>query len=174
MIWIGLLLAAVAVLEITKNMPKLAFILICFILGFAININTLNMDQFIVRYNVSRVMAGAHETFETDLDAGYLTSLSYDAVPKLGELFNNPEIQGSLRNEIGGVLACKKAMMAGQKDRSWVSTHYSRERAISVLQDLAKELDQYPVSYDSDRYTWFVEVNGDLRPCTSYEPPPFD
>lgn len=172
MIWLGLLLIAVAVLDITKNMTKLAFVLIIFILGFGTNINALNLDQFIVRYNVSRVMAGDHETFETDLDAGYLTTLSHDAVPKLVELFNDPETPEMIRNEIGGVLACKSAMIEDQDDYSWVAYHYSRRQAINLINGLESELDQYPVSYD--RYTWFVEVNGESRSCTGYEPETYD
>ncbi len=172
MIWIGLLLIAVAVLEITKNMTKLAFILIVFILGFGININSLNLDQFIVRHNVSRVMAGDHETFETDLDAGYLTTLSHDAVPKLVEFYNIPNIDQSIQNEIGGVLACKAAMMADQDDHAWVAYHYARRQAVNLINGLENELDQFPVSYDM--YTWFVEVNGEVRSCTGYQPEPFD
>lgn len=172
MIWIGLLLIAIALLDITRNMPKLAFILILFILGFGINLNILNIDQFIVRHNVTRVFAGDQETFETDLDAGYLTSLSYDAVPKLVEFFTDPDTPEDIRNEIGGVLACKSAMTEKQSDQSWMTYHFSRRQAIDLLQDLTEELEQYPVSYDM--YTWFVEVNGEVKSCTGYEPETYD
>ena len=172
MIWIGLLLVAVAVLEITRNIQKLAVILICFILGFGITLNFLNIDQFIVRHNITRVMAGEHETFETDLDAGYLTTLSHDAVPKLVEFFNHPEIPEELHNEIGAVLACKSAMNEDQMDYTWPAYHTSRQQAFALLQSLENDLEKYPVSYDM--YTWFVEVNGDVRSCTGYQPEPFD
>ena len=172
MIWIGLLLISVAFLEITKNMEKLAIILICFIIGFGINLNILNIDQFIVRHNVSRVMAGDHETFETDLDAGYLTTLSHDAVPKLVDFFHDPEISQDLQNEIGGILACKAAMNKDQSDLSWVSYHHSRNQAFSLLESLADELEQYPVTYDM--YTYFVEVNDEIRSCTGYTPEIYD
>lgn len=172
MIWIGLLLIAVAVLEVTKNIQKLAFILICFILGFGITLNILNIDQFIVRHNVSRVIAGEHETLETDLDAGYLTTLSHDAVPKLVEFFNDPEIPEDIRNEIGAVLACKSAMNEEQKDYTWVAYHTSRQQALALLESLENTLEKFPVSYDM--YTWFVEVNGDVRSCTGYGPEIYD
>ena len=172
MIWIGLLLVAVAVLEITKSMPKLALILICFILGFGITLNLLNIDQFIVRHNVSRVMAGEHETFETDLDAGYLTTLSNDAVPKLVEYFYDPGMPEDIRNEIGAVLACKSAMSNVQSDRAWMAYHHSHSKALDLFQSLSDDLEQFPVSYD--RYTWFVEVDGEVRSCTGYQPEPFD
>ena len=172
MIWIGLLLIAVAVLEITKNMTRFALILICFILGFGINLNFLNLDQFIVRHNVSRVLAGDHETFETDLDAGYLATLSHDAVPKLVEFYTNPEIPENIRDEIGAVLACKAAVAEDQDEYSWPAYHYSRNQALELLQSQEKALDQYPISYDM--YTLFVEVNGEVRSCTGYQPEPFD
>jgi hypothetical protein len=172
MIWIGLLLIAVAVLEVTKNIQKLAFILICFILGFGITLNILNIDQFIVRHNVSRVIAGEHETLETDLDAGYLTTLSHDAVPKLVEFFNDPEIPEDIRNEIGSVLACKSAMNEEQKEYTWVAYNTSRQQALALLESLENALEKFPVSYDM--YTWFVEVNGEVRSCTGYGPEIYD
>jgi len=48
-IWIGLLLASTAIMEITKKMDRLAVILICFVLGFGLTINFLNVDRFIVQ-----------------------------------------------------------------------------------------------------------------------------
>ncbi len=172
MIWIGLLLIAIAVLEITKNMKKLAFILICFILGFGITINILNIDRFIAQQNVTRAITGDEETGETNLDSGYLTSLSYDAVPKLLEFFDAADLPENIQNEIGGVLACKSAMSDGHEEHTWVSYHSSRWQSINLLQNAENDLAQYPVTYDM--YTWFVEVNGEIKSCTGYEPDSYD
>jgi len=172
MIWIGLLLVAIAVLEITKNITKLAFILICFILGFGITINILNIDRFIVQQNVTRAIAGDQETGESNLDSGYLASLSNDAVPQLVEFYKDPDLAEELQNEIGGVLACKSAMADDQNEESWVSFHLSRRNADVLFQNQEKSLEQYPVTYDE--YTWFVEVNGEVKSCRGYEPAPFD
>jgi hypothetical protein len=101
-----------------------------------------------------------------------LTTLSHDAVPKLVEFFNDPEIPEDIRNEIGSVLACKSAMNEEQKEYTWVAYNTSRQQALALLESLENALEKFPVSYDM--YTWFVEVNGEVRSCTGYGPEIYD
>ncbi|MDY6846245.1 MAG: DUF4173 domain-containing protein, partial [Chloroflexota bacterium] len=167
MIWIGLLLAGVAVLELTKKMKRVASILIIFIVGFGLTINLLNIDRFIVNQNITRTIYGVDNKAESDLDSGYLFSLSADAVPSLVEFYTDNNTPDDVRDEIGGVLACKFAAMEKSQDKSWVSYHYSRNQANSLLEKQSENLGAYPVSYDM--YTWFVEVNGEVKSCSGFE-----
>jgi hypothetical protein len=172
MIWIALLLGGVAILEITRNMKRLAFILILFIIGFGLTINLLDTDQFIVNQNISRAINNHNDKAESDLDTGYLYSLSADAIPNLVEFYTDENTPDDVRDEIGGVLACKFAEMDAPLDKSWVSYHYSRSQANTLLAQQSKNLEAYPVSYDM--YTWFVEVNGEVKSCSGYEADPYD
>ena len=172
MIWIGLLLAGVAVLELTKKMKRLALILIIFIVGFGLTINLLNIDRFIVNQNITRTINGVDNKAESNLDSGYLFSLSADAIPSLVEFYTDNKIPEDVRDEIGGVLACKFAAIEKSQDKSWVSYHYSRNQANTLLEKQSENLEAYPVSYDM--YTWFVEVNGEVKSCSGYETDPYD
>jgi len=172
MIWIVLLLGGVAILEITRNMKRLAFILILFIIGFGLTINLLNTDQFIVNQNISQAINNHNDKAESDLDTGYLYSLSADAIPNLVEFYTDENTPDDVRDEIGGVLACKFAEMDAPLDESWVSYHYSRSQANTLLAQQSENLEVYPVSYDM--YTWFVEVNGEVKSCSGYQADPYD
>jgi hypothetical protein len=172
MIWIALLLGGVAILEITRNMKRLAFILILFIIGFGLTINLLNTDQFIVNQNISRAINNHNDKAESDLDTGYLYSLSADAIPNLVEFYIDENTPDDIRDELGGVLACKFAQIDVPQDESWVSYHYSRSQANTLLAQQSENLEVYPVSYDM--YTWFVEVNGEVKSCSGYQADPYD
>ncbi|HAF48155.1 MAG TPA: hypothetical protein DCL08_02810 [Anaerolineaceae bacterium] len=172
MIWIALLLGGVAILEITRNMKRLAFILILFIIGFGLTINLLNTDQFIVNQNISRAINNHNDKAESDLDSGYLYSLSADAIPNLVEFYIDENTPDDIRDELGGVLACKLAQIDVPQDESWVSYHYSRSQANTLLAQQSENLEVYPVSYDM--YTWFVEVNGEVKSCSGYQADPYD
>jgi len=172
MIWVGLLLMAIAVLEITKNLHRLAFILICFILVFGSAVNILHVDQFIAQQNITRSINGVDNKAESELDTGYLFLLSDDAVPSLVAFFTDPSTPEDLKDEIGGVLACKLAARDDSQENSWVSYHVSQSRANHLLENQSVNLEPYPVSYDM--YTWFVEVNGEVKSCSGYQEAPFD
>jgi hypothetical protein len=162
MVWIGLLLLGIAALEITKNLERLALLLICFILGFGLTINILNIDRFIVEQNVTRAIDGTGDAQEPELDAGYLALLSADSVSKLAAFYQDAQTPNWLRDEIGGVLACNAAVLNDAESASWTSSHLSRSRAQKLLQGLAESLEDYPVFQDG---IWFVEVNGEVKSC---------
>lgn len=161
-IWTGLLLAAIATLEITKRMDRWALILICFIFGFGLTVNFLNIDRFIVQQNITRTMNATEDDISTVLDTGYLSSLSTDSIPHLVRFFTNPQTSNEMRENIGGILACQSASLDLSQKDSWTSRHLSRSRAILLLQDQSKELEKYPVFDDRG---WQVEVNGEVKPC---------
>ena len=171
MIWTGLLLAGTAVLDILKKMDRMALILIVMIFGFGISIALLNVDQFIVQQNISRSISGGEQNESVPLDTGYLYSLSADAVPPLANFFQDPNTPEELKDDIGGVLACRAAAIDQQERRSWTSWHYSHSRADDWLNDLSGALSKYPIIEDQGYY---VLINGERRSCVGDVTPFFD
>jgi len=160
-IWTGLLLVGVAVLELLKKMDRLALVLIIFIFGFGIILNLLNVDNFIVNQNVQRALATPGEGVDS-LDSAYLNTLSADSVPALVNYFNDPGIGEALNQEIGAVLACWAATHNLSEPQSWFTTHFSRSRAFGLLDDLSEELEEYGAFQGEG---WFVKINGEIRSC---------
>jgi hypothetical protein len=168
MIWVGLFLAAVALLELTRRMERAAFILILFIVAFGMTINLLNMDRFIVQQNVQRAINPLQVDAQNALDTGYLFSLSYDAIPPLVGFFTDPDTPQRVQDDIGGVLACRLATLDRPENVPLTSYHHARSRAGNLLQSQAQNLAAYPVFEDQG---WFVEVDGEVRSCYGYSTP---
>jgi hypothetical protein len=126
-IWLGLLLAAVVILELFKRQRHFAFTALLASIGFIVTLNALNVDAFIVRQNVHRAQAGE------DLDIAYLASLSEDAVPPLSDLYEQSQGSDDLSEAIAGAIACH-AVAHDEYDYenhswrnfTWQSFHLSR------------------------------------------------
>ena len=86
MIWIGVLLAAIVVLEILKKSRMFALAVVLAAFGFGITLNIMNVDGFIARQNIARAVSGS------DLDVAYLVSLSNDAIPELSNQYQNQSL----------------------------------------------------------------------------------
>ena len=167
MVWTGVLLVGIAFLEVRQRMDRLALLLIAFIFGFGLTLNLLNIDQFIVKQNVSRALDPQQSDTELALDAGYLFSLSYDSISPLVDLFKDDQLEDSLRDDIGGVLACRLATQQQDQPQRWSSYHFSRDKAISLLQSQSQALEEYRVFEDEG---WLrVVVNGKSRSCYGYD-----
>jgi hypothetical protein len=164
-IWVGVLLLAVIILEIIRKTDRLAIILICIVFGFGLTANLVNIDGFIVQQNVDRAINVTEYNSDESLDAGYLYTLSYDSIPPLISRFTDPTTPETIRDEIGGVLACRLATIDTLEDRPWHSFHYSQSRAVDLLEAYKNELEEYPVH---EMQGWVVEVNGETRPCDGY------
>ena len=165
MIFVGLLLAVAAVLEITQRMSRAAIILIITLFAFGLTVNLLNVDQFVAQQNIRRVLNPSESTSITPLDTDYLFILSYDALPTLVETYTDPQTPPSLRDDLGGVLACRLATLNQDREEPWTSYHYARIRGKNLLQSLSDDLGDYPTFNDGG---WFVEVNGEVRNCYGY------
>src|SRR4030067_722704 len=87
MIWLGLLLVVVVVLEMLRREHAVGLVMVLAALGFVISLSALNVDAFIVKQNIEREIRGTgDETIaqgRADLDAQYFLDLSDDAVPSL-------------------------------------------------------------------------------------------
>ncbi|MCX7921590.1 MAG: DUF4173 domain-containing protein [Clostridia bacterium] len=93
-------------------------------------INYANVDVIIAKNNIERY----YKTQQ--IDAAYLSSLSYDAVPELTRLLNDKNKGVAAQIENG--LYLKKEKL--DEEKSWQSFNYSKYRA-------KKELDKYKLNY---------------------------
>ena len=143
-IWLGALLLAVSMLELFKRQRYFALAALIAGVGFAVSLNVLNVDGFIVRQNIARMANGS--SFGSDgtgdrystgslVDVGYLATLSEDAVPVLSKLYLKADSVLE-RQVIAGAIACHAEMNdgydyeeSGYQDYTWQSFHLARFRA---------------------------------------------
>ena len=139
MIWLGLLLAVVVVLDILQRERTFALAILLASLGFAATLLLINVDGFIVRQNVARAPEGK------GLDVAYLASLSSDSVPVLVAEFRDPSLPGLTRDAVGAALVCHEQLSANGADSNWRSFTLSNWRAERSLGQVQGQLDKYQV-----------------------------
>jgi uncharacterized protein DUF4153 len=172
MIWLGLLLVAVVILEVLRRERLIGLGMILASLGFVVSLNVLNVDAFIVRQNIQREIRGTTDKSfaqgRADLDAQYFLDLSDDAVPPLVSAFHSKSMPVSVKEKIGAALACKR-YERNQDTRiyPWQSFHFSRWNADTGFREVKKDLDAYKI-IDKD---WPFKVKtpgGQEFPCYQY------
>jgi hypothetical protein len=171
MIWLGVLLVAVVVLEVLHRERLVGLAMILAALGFVVSLSLLNVDAFIVRQNVQRELNGGGETSaqqsRVDLDAQYFLALSDDAIPALVDTFQSESLPVSVKEKIGAALACKAYRREPVTDLPWQSFHFSHLNADLALREIGKELETYQV--DTDERSVIVETpEGEEFPCYQY------
>lgn len=139
MIWLGIVLAAVVVLDLLQRQRQATLVLLLASIGFAATLSLLNVDGFIVRQNLARAAAGR------GLDVAYLASLSDDAVPALVEAFHADDLPPLTRDAAGAVLVCRLQTDAPDAPANWRSFHLARWQADRRLASFVDELDGYQV-----------------------------
>lgn len=169
MIWLGLLLVAVVILEVLRRERLAGLGMVLAALGFVISLGVLNVDAFIVNQNVQREIRGTTDkTFaqgRADLDAQYFLDLSDDAIPPLVSAFHSNSMPVSVKEKIGAALACKQyERKQDARTYPWQSFHFSRWQADSKLNAMKTELGAYQI-IDKD---WPFKVqtpNGEEFAC---------
>jgi hypothetical protein len=172
MIWLGLLLVAVVVLEVLRRERSIGLTMILASLGFVISLSILNVDAFIVRQNVQREIQGTGDEAFTqgrpDLDAQYFLDLSDDAVPALVEAFSNKSLPVNVHEKLGAALACKQYdREQDTREIPWQAFHVSRYLADREFAIVDGELNSYKI-IDKD---WPVKVatpGGEEFSCWQY------
>jgi hypothetical protein len=172
MIWLGLLLIAVVVLEMLRRERAIALAMVLASLGFVITLSLLNVDAFIVRQNVQReTRSTTDKTFaqgRADLDAQYFLDLSDDAIPPLVSAFRSTSLPVSVKEKIGAALTCKRyEREQDERKIQWQSFHFSRWNADIALQQVDKELDAYKIT-DTDAPAAVETPSGDGFSCYQY------
>lgn len=172
MIWLGLLLVAVVVLEALRRERIIGLAMVMAALGFILSLNILNVDVFIVRQNLQReIRSVTDKTFaqgRADLDAQYFVDLSDDAIPPLVDAFQSQALPESVRENVGAALACKRHAR-GQSENAtpWQGFHFSRWNADKALKAVEQALDEYQVR-DTDWPTQVKTPSGEDFPCYPY------
>ncbi len=145
-------------LDISSRQRLFALVGTLAAIGFAISLLMLNVDGFIVQQNVQRSVNGY------ELDAGYLASLSPDAIPVMAAFFQSDEIDLLTRERLGAALLCYQNRNKNVEDDSWQAFHLSRYNASLVL----KGLDLSGYKADSPEYSYTIETpSGEVVGCYS-------
>jgi hypothetical protein len=112
MIWLGLLLVAVVVLEVLRRERTIGLAMVLAALGFVISLNVLNVDAFIVRQNIQReIRSTTDEQFaqgRADLDVQYFLDLSDDAIPPLVSAYYSKSLPAPVKEKVAAALTCKQ------------------------------------------------------------------
>ncbi len=156
-VWMAVLFVGFLILLLLNRLRRFAPLAALAAVGFAVSLNLLNVDAFIVRHNLARSAAGE------ELDAWYLAGLSNDAVPLLvAALDDVPEDSVEI---LLPQMACRRAMLeARQEETGWPSYQVAHLAALSSLETIAPRLDPYPVT-SQGRWFWEVEVDGEPTYC---------
>lgn len=153
MVWVAVLLAAVVLLDVLQRQRTFALAALLAALGFAVSLSLLNVDAFIFQQNLRRFEQGQ------PLDAGYLASLSTDAIPRMVELVQSSSADSAARDQVGAALACFQMWQSQRTpDRSWQAFQLSDYRAALALGQAAQALKGYQL----DTSTWPEKVTTPL------------
>ena len=160
MVWLGILLAILVIIELRSKLRYFTLAALVVILGFGLTLNILNIDAFIVRQNVARSLAGA------ELDVEYLLTLSNDSIPTLTQIYSDPALPTGLKNDLGSILACRAKLLSTEKPLPWQSFHFSDYISMKTLSSNRDELSSFEMTKDENG-VWYVEVNGINYPCSN-------
>lgn len=156
MVWLGVLLAVVVVLEVLHRERLFPLAALLATLGFAATLALINVDASIVRQNVRRAESGA------GLDVAYLATLSTDSVPALARAYVSPSLSAGLREAAGAALACRAYVNPDRSPSDWRAFTLSRYQAEAALKPLQPSLKKYttpsqdyPVTLTSPQGTKF-------------------
>ncbi len=172
MIWLGLLLVAVVILEVLRRERTIGLAMVLAALGFVISLNVLNVDAFIVNQNIQReIRSTTDEAFargRADLDVQYFLDLSDDAIPPLVEAYLSRGLPASVKDKVGAALACQNhERRQAEQAIPWQGFHFSRWRADAAFQQVNEQLEAYEI-IEQD---WPVKVEtpgGEAFPCVPY------
>ena len=172
MIWLGILLVAVVILEVLCRERAIGLAMIFASVGFVISLSLLNVDAFIVKQNVQREIRSVADTglalSQGDLDVQYFLNLSDDAIPALVRAFHSKSLHLSVKERLGAVLACKKyEREQAKRQYLWQSFHLSRWKADIAFRQVTQELKPYKIS-DTDTPVTVETPGGDGFSCYQY------
>ena len=172
MIWLGLLLVGVVLLEMLRRERVIGLAIVLASFGFVISLNVLNVDAFIVKQNIQREIRGVAGEASTqgrvDLDAQYFLDLSDDAVPPLVSAFRSKSLPEPVREKVGASLACiRYTRDLDERELPWQSFHFSRFHADRALAEVKGQLDAYNI-IDKDLPVMIETPAGEEFSCWQY------
>jgi len=105
-----------------KRLPIIKLYILCSLIIY-ITLNFANVDVIIARNNINRYCSTG------EIDVGYLTRLSYDAIPEMTRLLKSEDKE--IVNAVNDYFKREKEMLEGQNQ--WQSYNFSRLKALKVL-----------------------------------------
>ncbi|MDR3577757.1 MAG: DUF4173 domain-containing protein [Anaerolineaceae bacterium] len=159
MIWVGLLLLAFVMLELLNRTRAFGLALALLVIGFGVSLNIVNVDGWIVTQNVARARQG------DSFDQNYLLSLSSDSVPALFDQFHSANLNPSLKDGLGEVLACRLVWTPDNNPEAWQSFNLSTAQSAAFYQKYSGELKAYTMIPTNDG--WSVKAAGAVIPCST-------
>lgn len=163
MLFLGLLLLTMLVLEWTKELKRVALVTLLICLAFSLTLTAVNIDASIATRNVERAIKGQ------DLDLAYLAQkLSDDAVPTLLAYYQRNELPKELHDKLGQVLSCRIGSVTDQAENQskWLAWNLSKSRAGKLLAPYAEELRRaYPLKTLDDSSTPVFESKEGYISC---------
>ena len=159
MVFVGLLLLALIIMELTNSFRRLGLVLVLGVLAFALVMVGLNEDALIARLNLERAVQGEK------LDADYLVhSLSNDAVPMLFHTMDDAELTPELREKLQLVMACRYANFKDvYGDTPWQSSTIPVVVAEKLYKQHEEVLNDLPV-WDHNSAS-IVTIDGEVIWC---------
>ena len=109
MVFLALVLAALAVMEITKSLKHMAVVLLVTCFLFGVTLSAVNVDRTITRLNITQAtLFDGYKRSSSRFDGSYLAiSVGKDSIPELYRNYTNPETHKDLREDLGKTLACR-------------------------------------------------------------------
>ena len=142
MIWLGLLLITVVILELFHKEKSFALAVLLAVLGFSTSLALLNVDGFIVRHNVDRAVNGQK------LDVPYLASLTTDGIPALKDIYMDPAYSQTVHEQVGAALVCMSQGILSTQDVDWCAFTFSQYNGLKIMQSLEGSLKIYSLSIE--------------------------
>ena len=144
-IWLGILLVAVVVMEVINRQRAFANVALLVLMGFTVSLNLLNVDSFIAHQNINRAIRGK------ELDVSYLSTLTSDAVPILVKGYSSSNLPSDIQDGIGAALVCLKVFKEAGSSQTqfWQSFNYSNWNAAREINKVQESLQNYQVQDDT-------------------------
>ena len=148
MIWLGVLLAVVVLLELLRRERLFALAALLASIAFAATLVLVNVDGSIVRQNVRRAAVGE------GLDVATLASLSTDALPGLVQAFQSSSLPAGRREAAGAALACWTHLNSNVPEADWRAFTLTGLWGQAALKPVQASLKQYKLQAEA----WPVTV----------------
>ncbi|HWS23908.1 MAG TPA: DUF4173 domain-containing protein [Anaerolineales bacterium] len=165
LVWLVLLLLALAIFEVRRLSRYFPLALYLTALGIGATINFMGVDVRIAEWNINRSISS------NKLDIAYLSTLSYDALPVLTQKYQSTELSQTQHDQIGAAIACMTENLNDQPDQSlfWQGFSFSRLQGESALDQVTSQIDNYQRLTD-ENYLRYVELNGQRFDCDVTNP----
>lgn len=144
-IWLGILLVAVVVMEVINRQRVFMTVALIILMGFTASLNILNVDAFIAHQNIQRATQGK------ELDASYLSAMANDAIPTLVKDYSDVNLIPEIKNEIGAALTCYNENLNTKSSQTqfWQSFNLSDWNAAREINKIQETIKIYQVQKDA-------------------------